>query len=599
MKNTKVIKILLPLLKIHRWAIPVIIVLGVLASFLEGLGISLFIPLLQSFAQSNSQATSSNSFVGVLNKIFINISPRNRIIIIALCILGSIVLKNCLVYSNGILFAWFNSRIGHRLRSGIFNQLLTVSYSFLEGNDSGKLINTLASETWRTSQALSTLVSLITTICTISVYGFLLLLISWKLTLAVSVLMVLISLSIQFVTRQVKTLGEQAVEANSALASRMWEGLAGMKVIRAFGRESYEQERFDNASKKVVNTFLKLDILSGSVHPISEVLSAVLLLFILVIALLQDRNSFPTLLTFIFILYRLQPQVKQLDASRVGLIALTSAVQDVMYFLERSDKSYILSGDIPFQNLEKGIYFESVNFSYNSQEKPALQDISICIPQGKTTAIVGPSGAGKTTLIGLICRFSDVSTGEIYIDDCLLKDLNLTDWRHQIAIVSQDVHMFSTSVKDNIAYGRLDATEKDIDIIEAAKLANAHEFIMQLPQDYETKVGDRGVRLSGGQKQRIALARAIVRNPQILILDEATNALDTISEHLIQEALNTLSQNRTVIVIAHRLSTIEQADQIIVLNEGRVIEQGNLQQLLEQDGLFAQLYHLQYRNAYT
>jgi subfamily B ATP-binding cassette protein MsbA len=597
MKESKVIKTLLPLLKIYPWAIPTIVILGVLSSFFEGLGISLFMPLLQSLSQTDSQTASSNFFIDILNRIFINISTNNRFIIIALCILVSIVLKNCLVYSNTILFGWLNSRIGHRLRSGIFNQFLTVTYSFLEGHDSGKLINTLASETWRTGQALSTLVSLIITICTISVYVFLLLLISWQLTLTVSFLMVLISLVIQLVTRSVKTLGEQAVEANSALGNRMWEGLAGMKVIRSFGRESYEQERFDVISKTVRKTFLKLDILSGAVGPISEVLSAVLLLCILVIALLQDRSSLPTLLIFIFILYRLQPQVKQLDSARVGLIALTSSVQDVTYFLDHSDKPYIRSGHIDFKTLEQGIYFESVNFSYNPLEKPALQNISMCIPKGKTTAIVGPSGAGKSTLIGLICRFYDLTSGEIYVDRSSLQELNLTEWRNQIAIVSQDVYMFSTTVLENIAYGRLDATEKEI--IEAAKLANAHDFIMQLPEGYNTKVGDRGVRLSGGQRQRIALARAIVRNPQILILDEATNALDTISEHLIQEALNTLSQNRTVIVIAHRLSTIEQADQIIVLNEGRVVEQGHLQQLLEQKGLFAQLYHLQYRNALT
>ncbi len=597
MKESKVIKTLLPLLKIYPWAIPTIVILGVLSSFFEGLGISLFMPLLQSLSQTDSQTASSNFFVDILNRIFINISTNNRFIIIALCILASIVLKNCLVYSNTILFGWLNSRIGHRLRSGIFNQFLTVTYSFLEGHDSGKLINTLASETWRTGQALSTLVSLIITICTITVYVFILLLISWQLTLTVSFLMVLISLVIQLVTRSVKTLGEQAVEANSALGNRMWEGLAGMKVIRSFGRESYEQERFDVISKTVRKTFLKLDMLSGAVGPISEVLSAVLLLCILVIALLQDRSSLPTLLIFIFILYRLQPQVKQLDSARVGLIALTSSVQDVTYFLDHSDKPYIRSGHIDFKTLEQGIYFESVNFSYNPLEKPALQNISMCIPKGKTTAIVGPSGAGKSTLIGLICRFYDLTSGEIYVDRSSLQELNLTDWRNQIAIVSQDVYMFSTTVLENIAYGRLDATEKEI--IEAAKLANAHDFIMQLPEGYNTKVGDRGVRLSGGQRQRIALARAIVRNPQILILDEATNALDTISEHLIQEALNTLSQNRTVIVIAHRLSTIEQADQIIVLNEGRVVEQGHLQQLLEQNGLFAQLYHLQYRNALT
>ena len=265
-----------------------------------------------------------------------------------------------------------------------------------------------------------------------------------------------------------------------------------------------------------------------------------------------------------------------------------------MSFLNRSDKPYIRSGRSPLLGLKQAISFESVAFHYNPQDNLALQDISICIPQGKTTALVGPSGAGKSTIISLICRFYDVTSGEIYVDGCPLRELNLADWRSRIAIVSQDVHIFSTTVRENIAYGRLEATESEI--IEAARLANAHEFISQLPQGYDTKVGDRGIRLSGGQRQRIALARAIVRNPEILILDEATNALDSISENLIQEALNTLSQNRTVIVVAHRLSTIKHADQIIVLEDGRVIEQGKLQHLLKLNGLFARLYRLQHSN---
>jgi subfamily B ATP-binding cassette protein MsbA len=483
------------------------------------------------------------------------------------------------------------------LRTGIFNQLLSTSYSFLETQESGNLLNTLATETWRTGQALGILVNLIISICTIFVFTTLLLLISWKLTLLVALGLGLISTTIQLVTRKVKNLGQQALEVNKILGNRMWEGLAGMKVIRAFGRESYEQERFDVASTEVRNTFLKLDMLSGVVNPLSEVLSVVLLLYILVVALLQDRAALPTLLSFIFILYRLQPQVKQLDSYRVGLMALTSSVEDVMSLLDRSDKPYIHSGQIPFEGLQKAISFESVTFRYNPQEKPAVQDISLCIPRGKTTAFVGPSGAGKSTLIGLLCRFYDVTEGEIYLDGCPLRQLNLESWRSRIAIVSQDIHMFSATIRENIAYGRLEATEDEI--IAAAKLANADEFISQFPYGYETKVGDRGIRLSGGQRQRIALARAIVRNPEILILDEATNALDTISENLIQEALNTLSANRTVIVIAHRLSTIEQADQIIVLEKGRVIEQGNLKHLLKLDGLFAQLYQLQYRSAQT
>ncbi|MBE9034288.1 ABC transporter ATP-binding protein [aff. Roholtiella sp. LEGE 12411] len=595
MREAQVFKQLLPLLKLYPRIIFIIIILGILSSIFEGLGISLFIPLLQSFIETKSPTENSNFLLSLLNRIFINISTNNRLLIISSCILGSIFLKNCLIFGNAILFGWLSSRIGHRLRSGVFKQLLSVSYSFIENNDSGKLINILASETWQTTEALSNWISLIITISTIAIYVSLLLLISWQITLLVAVLMVLISFVIQLVTRQVKNLGEEAVEANSTLTNRMWEGLAGMKEIRAFRRENYEQRRFDTASKNVVNTFFKLDIISGIVNPISEVLSGFVLVSILVIALLQNHASLPNYLSFILILYRLQPKVQHLDGIRVNLVSLTSAVQDVISFLDYSDKPYIRSGNIHFKSLEQGIYFKSVSFLYNPLEEAVIKNVSISIPAGKTTAIVGPSGAGKSTIIGLICRFYEVTTGEIYTDSYPLRELNLTDWRNKIAIVSQDIYMFSTTVLENIAYGRLDATKNEI--IAAAKLANAHDFIQQLPQSYDTKVGDRGIRLSGGQRQRIALARAIVRNPQILILDEATNALDSISEHLIQEALNTLSQNRTVIVIAHRLSTIEQADQIIVLNEGQVIEQGNLEHLLTLNGLFAKLYNLQHRNA--
>ena len=597
MKEVQAIGKVLPLLKLYPWAIPIIIVLGSLSSLLEGLGISLFIPLLQNLDLNSQQSNGENPLISFLNRIFINVSPEDRILIIALCILASILLKNCLVYSNNILVAWLNSRISHRLRSGIFQQLLSISYSFLERSEPGKLMNTLASETWRTSQAIAVFIGLLVNICTISVFVILLLLISWQLTLLVAVCMILISISIQLATRRVKKLGQQAVEVNSVQAMRIWEGLGAMKLIRSFNQEAYEQKRFDQASEKVRSTFFKLDVFSGIVGPLSEVLSAFLLLGILAIALTQTQTSLPTLLTFVFILYRLQPQVKQLDGARVSLGSLISAVEDVLYLLNSSDKPYIRSGEIPFSSLQQAISLEAVTFHYNSEEKPALQDISICIPKGTTTALVGPSGAGKSTLIGLICRLYEVSEGEIYVDGCPLRSLNLSDWRNQIAIVSQDVYIFNATVQENIAYGRLDATKDEI--VAAAKLANAHEFITQLPQEYDTKVGDRGLRLSGGQRQRIALARAIIRNPEILILDEATNALDSISEQLIQEALNTLSQNRTVIVIAHRLSTIEQADQIIVLQEGRVIEQGTLQHLLRLDGLFAQMYKLQYGNAQT
>lgn len=596
MKQPKAIKTLLPLLKLYPWVIPVIVFLGILSSISEGLGISLLIPFLQNLSQTTYQSNSGNSFVGFLNRLFIQVPLNERFFVIPLCIFGCILLKNCLSFSHTLLSSWLYWRVSHKLISKLFEQLLSVSYSFLDSNQSGKLLNTLHTQTWRTCDALSLLISLIMNACTICIFVIFLMLTSWQLTVLVAVSLTLISLSIERVTRGAKKLGQKAVKANDILANLMVEGFTGMRVIRAFGNESYEQERFEQASEQVQTSNMKLATLYAITGPLSEILSVALLVCILIVAL-QNRSNIATLLTFIFMLYRLQPSMRKLDNDRVNLVGLTASVNDVMSLLNSSDKPYIRSGQIPFQGLQQAIAFESVTFRYNSLEKPVLKNITFCIPRGKTIALVGPSGAGKSTLISLLYRFYDVTEGEIYVDGCPLQQLNLTDWRRRIAIVSQDVYVFSTTVGENIAYGSLNATKDEI--IAAAKLANADEFISKFPQGYDTNVGDRGIRLSGGQRQRIALARAIIRNPEILILDEATNALDSASEHLIQEALNTFSKNRTVVVVAHRLSTIKQADQIIVLQDGQSVEQGNFQQLLKLNGLFAKLYHLQYQHAQT
>lgn len=280
------------------------------------------------------------------------------------------------------------------------------------------------------------------------------------------------------------------------------------------------------------------------------------------------------------------------DGARVRIISLSPGVEEVTSLLDEATPPASLTGKIPFRGLRKAISFDNVTFRYDPSGKAALQNISISIPSGKTTAFVGHSGAGKSTLIKLILRFYDFTKGKIYIDDDLLRELSIESWRSAISLVSQDVYVFNTTVRENIAYGRLDATEEEI--IAAAGSADAHDFICSLPQGYDTIVGDRGVCLSGGQLQRITLARAIVRNPKILILDEATNALDSISENLIKDTLGKLSLNCTVIVIAHRLSTIEHSDHIIVLDEGSVREQGNFHELMKLEGNFAKLYKLQY-----
>jgi subfamily B ATP-binding cassette protein MsbA len=344
-----------------------------------------------------------------------------------------------------------------------------------------------------------------------------------------------------------------------------------------------------------------MDLLSQSVKPVTEIFAVLLLLGVLSLTLLQGQLSLVTALTFMFVLYRLHPHMKQLDGERLGLASLTASVADVMTFFHLPENALVNQGKVGFHGLQTQINLEGVSFSYSLVDKAALHQVSCRIPQGKTTAIVGPSGAGKTTLLKLLGRLYTPSEGALRIDDVGLSCLKREDWVQRVAIVSQDGYIFNRTVGENIAYGLPQATEAEI--IHAATLANAHPFICDLPQGYHTPIGGRGAHLSGGQQQRILLARALVRDPEILILDEATNALDSISEDLIQQALRQLSQNRTVIIIAHRLSTIEHADQIIVLDQGRVVEQGTLAQLLgshpSTSGLFARLYQLQNHAAAT
>ena len=593
LKEIKAITALKALLAYYPpWAIPVLVVLGMLTSFTEGIGISLFIPFLESIGQKNIVPQTGNWLFDSLGTVFNSIQPDTRLLTISFCIFIVVLLRAALSYGNMVTFTWLTMKVGHRIRSRLFEQLMTVSFRFIEKCSSGRLMNALSTETWRATDALSGLFRILIGVCSIAVYFTLLMLISWKLTLLVTAIMVVISVIVRLLTRQTQSLGEKVTLHNTELTNRMVEGIEGMKVIRAFVRESYEQKRFAQTSRRLTNLIVRLTMLHGTISPVYQVLTAALLLAVLLTNIHSPEKIY-SILIFIFILYRLQPRIIALDGARNRLVFLASAVEEINSLLAETRKS-LPNGTIPFKELKKGIFFNKLTFKYNSEEKPALQKISISIPVGKTTALVGHSGAGKSTLIKLLLRFYDASEGNIYVDDYPMKSLETESWRKTIALVSQDVYVFNASIQDNIAYGRLDADGEEI--IAAARIADAHEFICQLPHGYDTKVGDRGIRLSGGQLQRITLARAIVRKPRIIILDEATNALDSISEQLIQEALEKLSLDCTVIVIAHRLSTIENANQIIVLNKGRVCEQGTFQDLLTLDGYFARLYKVQYKS---
>jgi subfamily B ATP-binding cassette protein MsbA len=587
----KILKTIFPLIQLYPWGILAIVILGILASLAEGIGISLLIPFLQNL-QSGNSLVINNPIIQNIDQYLINFQPQQRVLLLTSSILVAILIKAVLSYIYTALCSWLQNSTLHRLRTAVYKQLITVSQNFWDTNKSGELLNLITQETYYSSKALSFLIWVIINLSMIGIFGLLLLLISWRLTLLVAVAFLLISVLIRTLTSKTQALGRKHQQANIYLSNLTLETFTGIKTIRAFGKESYEEQRYYQASKKSCDSSINLAKQSVMIEPISEGLSVAILMCVMLVAF-YTQVTLPVLITFIFMLYRLQPQVQKLNSNLTQVIALSNYVKSVFLLLEREDKPYVISGNVNFHELRKGITFNAVNFLYPSQNKPALENISLFIPKGKTTALVGYSGAGKSTIINLIFRLYDVTSGEIYIDNYLIKELDLATWRSNMALVSQDVHIFSSTVRENIAYGRPDATETEI--IAAAKQAHAHEFICELAQGYDTFVGDRGIKLSGGQRQRISIARAILYNPEILILDEATNALDNISEKLIQDAINLLSQNRTVIVIAHRLSTIKDADQIIVLKQGKVEEQGSFSDLMERKAVFHKLYQLDYQ----
>jgi subfamily B ATP-binding cassette protein MsbA len=433
------------------------------------------------------------------------------------------------------------------------------------------VLDTLANESWRATQAFQTLSGTLVHGCAVLMFSVLLFAISWKLSLVVAGGVLLITWLVRCSTRAIQGVGEQAVQVNAELGACMWDGVAGIRTIHAFLLQQEKRARFAQVSEGVRKSFWRLDLLSGRVGPLSETLYVALILLILAWRLPQTA-AISTTLVFLLLLFRLQPNLSQLQGGWVALAGAAGCIDEVALLLSPRQKVSVKSGGRRFEGLTHSITLEAVSFRYEGRPQPALERVTAQIPAGKLTVIGGSSGAGKTTLINLLCRFYDLTEGVIRVDDHSLSEWDLETWRERIALVSQETHLFSTSVYENIAIGRRGATNSEI--IEAAQWAHAHEFILHLENGYQTSVGERGARLSGGQRQRIALARAFLRNPSLLILDEATNALDDENDAIIQRHLREYSKGRTTIVITHRLATLLTADHLIWLQDGKVVEEG-------------------------
>jgi subfamily B ATP-binding cassette protein MsbA len=574
------------------------LVFTLFASTFEGISIGFLLSFLQNLTTPDAEPIQigidwfDNWILGV------NTSAISRLYRVSALILLSAWMRAVFNYFSQVYTELSQLYLGDRLRKRIFEQLQSLSLSYFTNSRSGEIVNTLTTEIERIRQVFTGGAFLFTRGLTVLVYFTAMLVLSWQLTLIAILLFTLLAVGLSNLNARVRESSFAISVANGDFASMALEFINGIRTVHASGTQELERQRYYKATNQIVKNSRKVIFTWTLVKPIAESAATTVLIGMIILAfsnfVVSGALQVSSLLTFFFVLFRLVPFIQDINGTRAFLSTLQGSADNIKALLKTEDKTYFENGTIQFNGLERSINFVSVNFGYN-QEQQVLHDITLNIEKGKTTALVGASGAGKTTIADLIPRFYDPTDGYIYIDEVDISKFDINSLRSKIAVVSQDTFIFNNSVWNNIAYGTPDATEAEIKA--AARLANAEEFILEMPEGFHTQLGDRGVRLSGGQRQRLAIARALLRNPEILILDEATSALDSVSERLIQESLEKLSVGRTVIAIAHRLSTIAKADKVVVLDQGRVVEQGKYQELIEQKGKLWEYHQMQYQTA--
>ncbi|MEH2278843.1 MAG: heterocyst formation ABC transporter subunit HepA [Nostoc sp.] len=571
------------------------LIFSVLAATFEGVSIGFLLSFLQSLTSPNAQPVQTGIHWFDIWILGAKTSAINRLYRVSLLILLSTWLRATFNYFSQVYTELSQLHLADRLRKQIFEQLQSLSLSYFAKTRSGELINTITTEIEKIRQGFSGTAFLVTRGLTTFVYLISMFLISWQLTLISALLFTLLGVGLSNLNARVRESSFGMTTANANFTSTAIEFINGIRTVHSCGTQEFERQRYYKASDKVISSTTKVVFTWTLVKPIAEGVATTVLIGMIILAftslVTNGTLQVASLLTFFFVLFRFIPFVQDINGTRAYLSTLHGSADNIKNMLKSDDKYYFQNGKIEFKGLKRSIDLVSVDFGYDD-ENLVLHNITLTLEKGKMTALVGASGAGKTTLADLIPRFYNATDGYLYIDEIDVRQFEINSLRRKIAVVSQDTFIFNTNVWQNISYGTPEATNDEIQ--EAAKLANALEFILEMPEGFNTQLGDRGVRLSGGQRQRVAIARALLRNPEILILDEATSALDSVSERLIQDSLEKLSVGKTVIAIAHRLSTISKADKVVVLEQGRIVEQGKYQELLELKGKLWKYHQMQY-----
>ncbi|PSF37315.1 ABC transporter ATP-binding protein [Aphanothece hegewaldii CCALA 016] len=580
---------------------PILVVLSILFGFssaiFNGFSTILLVPLLLAFLGQPMPALDSGP--PILQKtmsVFDGWSDSSRLIAMFAIVVLIIILRHTTNYLGTLTSTYLGQILTRNMQLEAMTMLLTVDLDYYAKTKLGDLFNRFGSEVYRVTGSIQACITLAQNIITVFIFLFILMSLSWQLTLIATGLLATLAILNQFFLNRSRKYGQRVSIAAKELTNKSLEIMTGIRLIKSVVNEEAEYQAMKKFIKQRQKAGFDSTMNQSIISPINEI-GGIIIVFLIILAGRyifsgQVQSLSAILLTYLLILFRMLPFVGQINGNRNQLSNNSSAVEILDDFIRTDNKLIMKNGETPFVGLEQGIRFENVKFAYPDHDELVLQGIDLWIPKGKMIALVGSSGAGKSTIADLLPRFYDPTGGAIMIDGKDLRNYDYKSIRQNMGIVSQETYLFNASVRYNIAYGLTDAT--DTDVLKAAKRANAYEFISNLPEGLDTELGDRGVRLSGGQRQRIAIARALLRNPEILILDEATSALDTVSERLVQQAINELCQERTTLVIAHRLSTVQKAYSIVVLDKGRVVEIGNHEELLNKGGQYAKLYSMQF-----
>ena len=551
-------------------------------------------PQLMAWNWDNMKEVAANNMDYYVNALIADIGPTTTLLVLGLFLATMTFLKTGAYFLSSATIIPIRTGIVRDIRNQLYRKITSLPIGFFSEERKGDIIARMSGDVQEIENSImSSLDMLFKNPILIIAYFATLLCISWQLTLFTILFVPVMGWIMGKVGRKLKRKSKEAQALWSDTMSQVEETLGGLRIIKAFCAEEKMNRRFDNTNSSYRNQILKVNTRQQMAHPMSEFLGTVMIIIVLwfggILVLNQQVLSGPTFIYYLVILYSIINPLK--DFSKAGY-----NIPKGLASMERVDKILLAESDIKekenpqhISSFDHTIEFRHVSFRYGEQW--VLRDINLTIEKGKTIALVGQSGGGKSTMVDLIPRYYDVQEGEVLIDGINVKDLDIHDLRQLIGNVNQEAILFNDTFFNNISFGVDNATQQQVE--EAARIANADEFIKASENGYDTNIGDRGGRLSGGQRQRVSIARAILKNPPILILDEATSALDTESERLVQDALERLMKTRTTVAIAHRLSTIKNADEICVLHEGQIVERGTHDELISKDGYYKKLHDMQ------